>query len=260
MRKTNVCMKRPFLIFNIILGIIGGLILALAIFGHGAYHAIEEGDNMVPGLVFFYILGIVVVVVSVLGAYGSRKEKKWALILCCIGASLLCITMMVIAGKVAASKSQVQEAMKAHFEDKKPLDKADEHTQNSLDALQKEFECCGMDKGYQDWGEHIPPSCHCPEYYKNTSKCIEVPKTANVSEEVVYSEPCLPLVVKYVEKAINGMLGILFGFAFFVMIGVVMAVVLLCQMRRQQKPTPMTFSVHSSEPDYKELPEPTENI
>ncbi|KAJ8261675.1 hypothetical protein GJAV_G00157030 [Gymnothorax javanicus] len=187
MVKTRL--NRACQIFNIVLGITGGIVLGVAVFSHGIYHAAEEADSMLPGVVVVYCFGILVITLSVLGTYGSWKEKKWSLILYSIGASLLGITLVFIGLSAATSTEEMLEELTAHYSEKKPLDTADETTQKLIEGMQEEWDCCGLDVGYQDWGEHIAVSCRCPEMFQNSSKCIEVHHgSANMSGESVYSE------------------------------------------------------------------------
>ncbi|KAJ8405340.1 hypothetical protein AAFF_G00323310 [Aldrovandia affinis] len=237
MVKPNSCLKRCFLALNVIIGIIGVLILAVTLFGHGIYHVAEESDdNVMPGLIILYVIGGVMLVLSLFGAYAGQKEKKWALILFCIGTSLLCLTFLGSSVQQAVLIPKLEEDIKAHYKDKIPLDKSDLNTQKALENVQKQLECCGLEQGYQDWGETVPETCLCPDYAKNSSKCIEVHfqhRPANDSEAVVYSEPCIPLLVDDEHAIMNIFLGITFGLAIITMIQVVISVILLCQTRRQ---------------------------
>ncbi|KAG7456124.1 hypothetical protein MATL_G00248480 [Megalops atlanticus] len=263
MGNANVCLKRCFYVFCILFGIIGALMLALALFGHGAYEKSEEIDEMLPGIIVFYVVGAVMILLALIGTYG-RKEKKWALILFFIGMALMCLFFLWVSVSVARSRPEITNALNKHYKDAVPLDKADQSTQDEVEAMQTELECCGLNKGYQDWGETVPQSCLCPEQYKNSSKCVDIsaehPPPANQSQTMVFSEPCLPFVATYVDEIVDIFLGLSFGIAFIVLIGMVLSMTLLCQMRRRPSTAPVTFSVNASASKYRELSDATENV
>ncbi|KAJ8261674.1 hypothetical protein GJAV_G00157020 [Gymnothorax javanicus] len=217
-------------------------------------------DELLPGVVVVYCFGILVIIVSVLGIYGSRKEKKWSLILYSIGASLLGITLVFIGLSAATSTEEILEDSAGDFNEKKPLDTADEDTQKLVEGMQEKWDCCGLDVGYQDWGEHIADSCRCPEMFHNSSKCIEVHHgSAYLTGESVYSEPCLPFFLNFMDTIVKICLGLFFGFGFLLILGAVMASALLCQMRRRMTPMPVSFTVHSNVPEYRELADTAES-
>ncbi|KAJ8405342.1 hypothetical protein AAFF_G00323330 [Aldrovandia affinis] len=172
MVKPNSCLEPSFLALDIIIGIVGGLILVLALIGHGAYHLSEESDdNVVLGAIISYVIGGVMLVMSLFGAYAVEKEKKWALILSSLGISLVCLICLWMSVQRAVLIPKLEEDTKALYKDKIPLDEADLNTQKALEDVQEKFECCGLEQGYQDWGETVPETCLCPDYAKNSSKC-----------------------------------------------------------------------------------------
>uniref|UniRef100_A0A4W5N1I8 Uncharacterized protein n=1 Tax=Hucho hucho TaxID=62062 RepID=A0A4W5N1I8_9TELE len=68
-------------VFSAGLWIISTLLLAITLFGHGYAHEAEEIEEILPGIVILYVLEAAILVLSILGVYGARKEKKWAVVL-----------------------------------------------------------------------------------------------------------------------------------------------------------------------------------
>ncbi|KAJ8398832.1 hypothetical protein AAFF_G00417400 [Aldrovandia affinis] len=224
MAKVNSCFKGVFIFFNVLFGIAGGVILALAILGHAFYHEAEEFNTKMVGVVFMYVLGTVTLVIAFLGAYGAYKEKKWALIVFCSAMALGCCGLLRIAIPMMISRPQILLLVEEHFHSV-DLYRADPEFQSAAEVFQTELKCCGLFNGYQDWGSHIPNSCLCPSYYEETDKCERVESSLleaqepryyldrSIDDKLVYKQPCFPIILKYLDKVFDTMLGIIFGFA-----------------------------------------------
>ncbi|KAJ8381384.1 hypothetical protein SKAU_G00021620 [Synaphobranchus kaupii] len=267
MAKVNSCFKGVFAFFNILFGIAGAVLLALGILVHAFYHETEEFNNMIMGVVFLYILGGITVFISFLGAYGAYKEKKWALIVFCAGMTLGCCGLLRIAILLMVSRPEVKSQVEEQLRSAIPLDEANQDLKRVAEIFQTQLKCCGIFNGYQDWGSHIPNSCLCPTQYQETDKCervessrLEAMKAKNFleqlisdSDNLVYKESCFPIILKHMDNYFDTTLGIIFGFATMALIGIIMSLMLICQIKGHRMAAPVIFSVNPSPPNYSKL-------
>ncbi|XP_048090980.1 tetraspanin-8-like isoform X2 [Alosa alosa] len=136
----------------------------------------------------------------------------------------------------------------------------DMNTFFQLSQEQHNLECCGTRNGYQDWSSQVPESCICPESYWGTPKCQRVavsPKKSGYWHKEmyteVYSEPCLPFFMRFLNTMMDATVGILFGLAIVALIGVTMAIIMTCKIKKQMTAMPVPTYECSKPPAYEEL-------
>ncbi|XP_038833677.1 tetraspanin-8-like isoform X2 [Salvelinus namaycush] len=245
MGRIHICVRRAFIFVCVLIGIISTLLLAITLFGHGHFHQSEEIE-ILPGIAILYVIEAATLVLSILGVYGARKEKKWTVVLFSVGMSLASLYLFVECVNGYQSKH--------------------------------EFKCCGLVQGYQDWGTDIPLSCLCSDedstHFKcvapgnNTRSVIHYPNS-DMSEDddhkalmdehmLVYKEPCLPILISFMGYAISLMIGTLVALNALWDIGVALAITILCQMRRKFDVPPVIFT--SQPPQYRELCDTAESV
>uniref|UniRef100_A0A3Q0SHQ2 Uncharacterized protein n=1 Tax=Amphilophus citrinellus TaxID=61819 RepID=A0A3Q0SHQ2_AMPCI len=127
-----------------------------------------------------YIVAVVIIVLTLFGAFGVWKEKKWALIVFAVGMILSSLYMLAtnIQGLVAQPKVLRTEDIKKQYLSLLPLVNATD----ALNEIQTELECCGLE-GYQDWKFNIPESCLCTK--ESTNPCV------SVKENTSTQTPCV---------------------------------------------------------------------
>ncbi|XP_041937329.1 tetraspanin-8-like [Alosa sapidissima] len=117
------------------------------------------------------------------------------------------------------------------------------------------LECCGTRNGYQDWNLQIPESCICPASYRGTPKCKETSSLRSyeymqlykTKTTEIYSETCHSLIMRYINMMMDAATGIFFGFSIVGLIGVIMAIIITCKIKKQ-----VTYEC-SKPPAYEEL-------
>ncbi|XP_035280839.1 tetraspanin-8-like [Anguilla anguilla] len=267
MAKVNCCFKGVFIFFNILFEIAGGVLLALGILGHVLYRDSEEFNTMVVGVVFLYILGGVTMVISFLGAYGAYKEKKWALIVFAVAMGLGFCGLLRVAIPMMVSRPQMKSQLEEQLRSAMPLDEANPEFLHAAEIIQTQLKCCGIFDGYVEWGSHIPNSCLCPTQHLEADKCervessrLEATKERSFlerlnsdSENLVYKEPCFPVLMSSIDKIFDKVVGIVFGFAFMALIGLIMSLVLIWCINGHRTAVPMIFSVNPAPPAYSKL-------
>ncbi|KAG7456132.1 hypothetical protein MATL_G00248500 [Megalops atlanticus] len=267
MANVSTSLKWVFIVFNILFAIAGGVLIMIAMIGHISQGP-EGFEQNLSGVVLLYLIGAVTMALSIIGAYGAHKEKKWALIVFFTGMVVGNACLLLLSVTVSVSIPVATQTIENYFYNAIPLDEASQDIQNVVGKLQSELNCCGVFNGYQDWGKHLPQSCLCPSYRPNMDKCEKINGSqfetyehgsmlSEDSDKLVYKEPCAPFVTNTMRKALNIMLGICLGFAIMAFIGMAMSMTLLCQMRRQR--SPVSLSMNPSGPPYKELHNAAEN-
>ncbi|KAJ8269296.1 hypothetical protein COCON_G00119030 [Conger conger] len=264
MAKVNSCFKGLFVFFNILFGIAGGVLLTLGILAHSFYHDHEEFSSMFVGVVVLYLMGGITMAISFLGAYGAFKEKKWPLIVFAASMALGFCGLLRAGTLVIILRPEVKSETEEHFRAILPLDEAAPEFKQVADMLQTQLKCCGLFNGYQDWRSSIPDSCRCSRWDLESDKCERVEAAMRFDEELdsdsqqlVYKQPCFPIIEKYMDRYFNMATGIIFGFAFLALMGLIMSVVLIWYIKRRDPPAPMIFSFNQDPPKYTQLYNPS---
>ncbi|XP_031671496.1 tetraspanin-8-like [Oncorhynchus kisutch] len=271
MGRIHICVKRTFIFVCVLICIISTLLLAITLFGHGYFHQSEEIEEILPGIVVLYVLEAATLVLSIFGVYGARKEKKWAVVLFSVGMSLASLYLFVECVKAYYSKHEMEELTREEHLAMMPLSGAKQTDIETIYNIQTNFKCCGLVQGYQDWGTDIPISCLCSDEDSTDFKCVAPGNNtrfvihyhkSNSSEDddhkglmdenmLVYEKPCLPILISVERSAISLGIGIFVALTALWDVGVVLAITILCQMRRKVDVPPVIFT--SQPPQYREL-------
>ncbi|KAG7496913.1 hypothetical protein JOB18_027599 [Solea senegalensis] len=95
------------------------------------------------------------------------------------------------------------------------------------------FQCCGLARGYMDWGHDIPDTCECIGS-ATSNPCVEL-YTSDDSVRMVYEKPCLPYLMENYEWFITVVGGIAMAFSLLWMLSVVLSIVILCILNQEHK-------------------------
>ncbi|XP_008277121.1 tetraspanin-8-like [Stegastes partitus] len=260
MGKVNVCLKRSYFIVVGLIAIIAILLLGLTLFSHGHFHQEDEIEKVLTTLHAMYAIAVIILVLAFTGAFGAYKEKKWALIVFTVGMIMttLFMTACNIAGLV--SKPHLEKGIQKTYLSLLPLANRSDSVTESLMEIQGEFQCCGLDKGYQDWNNHIPESCLCVE--DSVNPCVAAPRDSSLFEDrvgegpiMIYAEPCIPFIVETAVGALNAVLGILLGVTLLWVLSVVLCVVILCRLDRKDEIPAVVYSSEAKAGNYTTLTE-----
>ncbi|XP_063316683.1 tetraspanin-9-like [Pelmatolapia mariae] len=239
MAQINICLKRIFTVFNIFfmdpaaltrlfvfVQLVGGLAIVLALWCQ-FFMDIRGGYNLegrATKLFILFIVGCIAMMITMLGAYGTHKENKVAL-----------ITLRGI-GVETFSKFV-------------PLDKSSTYVRNMNEDIQKQFHCCGL-FSYKDW-ENIPDSCVCSQEEKKEGKCQTVENnTFMLQRKSVYSKTCFPTIMDHIQFHYNIILVVSFTLAILALLGMILSSIMIHQLYYPNRPTIM---ISMMPPKYKEL-------
>lgn len=258
MAPVNKCLTRTFIVVDVIIGILGIIWLVLILFLHGHSHSTMNYESWQIGtLSATYAFGVWVVLMCTLGLYGILKKKLWALIVFSVGMILVSLIFLVAAVPTAIGATMTEKFAKVALKPEKPLNEESEDVQSKFETIQYMFQCCGFLNGTHDWGDVIPPSCRCLDWTETSAQCISINVTSpeqNTTGEVhVYEQPCFPYLFQLLTKMYRITATFQFAVLLFLVVGPMLSIVILCQMRRKTITPPVTFTTHASDSRYTEL-------
>ncbi|XP_068442962.1 tetraspanin-8-like [Clinocottus analis] len=264
MAKVNVCLKRSFLIVISLIAILCALMLALTLFTHGHLYNNEEMDKLLPGLQILYSLTILTLILAIIAMYGACKEKKWALIMFAVGMIIGTLFWIVNDIQGLAQRPKVVEQLTMHFRPVLSWNDTSEINEN-LKNVQINFQCCGLDHGYLDWGYNIPESCLCTE--NPTNPCVAAPRNSSLFEHniddqpiMIYKESCLPYTIAHIMMIMDATLGIILGIILLWTLSVVLCILILCRLSKKDDVPVVVYSSEAKAGNYTALEDTAEHI
>ncbi|KAM4615063.1 tetraspanin-8-like [Polymixia lowei] len=261
---VNACLKRLFTIFNILFAIVGGVIIALALFFQAA-SSIHRQDfaEHASALILLYTLGSVTMVIAILGAFGAHKENKVALIVFLVCMVLGSFMMLKVGIPTAIARPKLEGIMEEKFQQFLPLDQAQENIQDLANTLQDKLRCCGLFT-YKDWENNVPDSCVCNSEEVEEGKCqsISYRKLIFTDGKSVFIQTCFPIIMQYLALSADIVLGVVFTLALLALLGMALSSVMIHQLRSSTSRPTMVLTVPAvftpQPPKYQELYNPPE--
>ncbi|KAF6718968.1 Tetraspanin-7 [Oryzias melastigma] len=216
MGTVNIWLKRSYVGLTCFIMITCIVMCGFTLFHHGVMYKEEEIDNSSgasKGVHMFYVFYAASFLFSIFGLFGIFKKKTWPLIVFTVGIIICSLASLLVATVLMIGQSMFPHFIKDEYLGMLPLTNATETVTETLDHLQSEFECCGIDQGYKDWMGVIPHSCLCAE--DATNPCVAAPRNSTLYEEenpvMIYAEPCLPIFLESVDGLIKGTIGLILG-------------------------------------------------
>lgn len=232
----NKCIKWLIFIFNFIFFLTGcGLI------GLGIWLNVDQDDwegisdfNYISVANVAIAAGVIIVLVSFLGCCGAITENKFMLLGFFI--FLLIIFILEIAAGIAAyvMRGNVESELKKQLDDRIPERYGEVGIRNAMDAIQKEFKCCGVNN-ISDWRSGSPPkipkSCCKPA----VTSCDEVNFDGSETLSNYFQKGCFKSIENFLEDNLLyvGITGIIF--AIFQLVGMVFAMILYCAISKESQ-------------------------
>ncbi|MCI4388874.1 hypothetical protein PGIGA_G00091120 [Pangasianodon gigas] len=252
MAKISPCFKRTFVFFNSLFAISG---IVIFILGLVLQQYVEEVNGLYA-TVTLYVIGSVIFIFAVLGAYGAYKESKCALIVFFILMCLATAGMLRIAIPVAISRVQIISGVREYFNTELPLTKDKEQ---ALNPLQAHFHCCGLRNGYKDWKDEVPESCNCV----NADEHDTCERINNLFQNIymnhglegrrVWSQPCGPMIIQYLDKILTIMMGVFFCLAALAILGGLMSLSMIIRVSAPAQAQLPSLSLSYQPPKYSEV-------
>ncbi|XP_018550337.1 23 kDa integral membrane protein [Lates calcarifer] len=194
------------------------------------------------GLLVLQVFGPITVGLSVLGICAASLDLKPLLLVFSALIFVEFVALMVFASPLVQVQAQMDSAVDKVFLNVTPLHRTEDYIQNELKKLQASDSCCGL-RSFEDWENRLPVSCLCtpppptsnlqlgsqPNNSSSEGPCVMVhgdhyPLTPQVTDKIwVHSEPCGPILKRYLSFPIKLRIGIISTFA-----TIMMAAIALC--------------------------------
>ncbi|MCJ8743117.1 hypothetical protein PDJAM_G00090150 [Pangasius djambal] len=255
MAKISPCFKKTFVFFNSLFAIFG---IVIFILGLVLQQYVEEVNGLYATIIL-YVIGSVMFIFAVLGAYGAYKESKCALIVFFILMCLATAGVLRFAIPVAVSRLQILSVVNNSFNSALPLTKDMEH---ALNPIQEHFHCCGLLNGYKDWKDEVPESCNCVDAVDEHDTCERI--NSNYLFQNIYmnrgsegrrfwSQPCGPVILKYLDKILTIMMGVFFSLAALAILGGLMSLFMIIRVGAPTQTQLPSLSLSYQPPKYSEV-------
>lgn len=225
---VNKCLKYLLFFFNLLFWISGCIILGVSIYLKVNKDKNSITNESIPGIDVLIAVGVIIMLLGFLGCCGAIKENRCMLLLFFI--FLLLIFILLVAAGIlgAVGEDKVKDWVKERMEKFLPLSSQPENVKEDLYKLQAELKCCGIVKGSADWTT-VPESCKC--------STTDTPPDPNCDPTGVYVASCTARVIEEMEKSMGIVLGIAFAIAILLIFGMVLSMVLYCQIGRKDSAT-----------------------
>ncbi|XP_023682308.1 tetraspanin-8 [Paramormyrops kingsleyae] len=224
---VNRCIKYSLFFFNLLFWVSGCVILGVSVY----LKVIKDGNEITSvsflGTLLLIAVGVIIMIFGFLGCCGAIRESRCMLLLFFIGL-LAIFSLLLTAGILGVTeKDKGMNWIKEKLEKLKPLENMTDSVQTDLQAVQEKGKCCGLFKGYHDWGtKTVPNSCDCKE---KSYGCV------NVSEQrMVYRTPCVEFVQTFFKQHLAVVLGVAFAIAILMLFGMTFAMTLCCQIGKKE--------------------------
>ncbi|XP_061570247.1 tetraspanin-8-like [Cololabis saira] len=260
MGKVNIWLRRSFMGVTSVMAIVSLLLLGMTLFGHGLMYRDEEVEEATKGLHFLYGISVVILFFAILGGFGAYKEKKWALIVFAAAMILSSLFVIVTGSFGLAAKHQIGDEIKKQYLNLLPLPNSTENVLDAFSEAQIEFQCCGLEQGYTDWGDSIPESCLCTE--GSTNACVAAPRNSNLRKDatddqpvLIFAKACLPYFIEHDISFIQIVFGTMLGYTLLWVLSVVLCIAILCQLNVKEETPTVVYSKEAKAGNYTSLTE-----
>ncbi|XP_061663904.1 tetraspanin-8-like [Syngnathoides biaculeatus] len=261
MGKVNICLKRSLIIVTSLMIIVGALMVAGTLFGHGHYHRDDEIEDMIVGIKVLYALTITTLILPIIGLFGACKEKRWVLIVFILGMILCSLFVLYMAIQLLIMRSVIIKVLSVFYQNMQPISEASGVDLTVLEETQKELECCGVQQGYEEWGYNISASCLCND---TSADCVAAPSNSSLFQladdnpVMIYKEACLPILLSHLNLAIDIVVGSSVGLTSLWALSCVLSIAVLCQLKEKKDTLVVAYSREAKTGNYAVLAEPAE--
>uniref|UniRef100_A0A1A7WHP8 Tetraspanin n=1 Tax=Iconisemion striatum TaxID=60296 RepID=A0A1A7WHP8_9TELE len=228
MGKINGCLKCVFVFFNVLFGILGCLLIYLAV--RVTASSIQMSTLGAPGIGWIWVIALGVFAMSALGIFAAFSENSIALKIFAGFMVIGMIIMLIFGIVVAVLRNKIKDGLLHGAKELVNPIMENEDTRAMLDTLQRTFQCCGVASA-EDWGSTIPDSCGCTSTYSSTSNCKTKPQGSS-GPALIYSMSCNLALFSLIDIGLKVMMGFMFGFAITAVMGLIFSIVMIRQITR----------------------------
>ncbi|XP_030006816.1 tetraspanin-8-like [Sphaeramia orbicularis] len=244
MGKINGCLKCLFIFFNVVFAIIG----CILIFGVVKATAVSSQLSTLgtPGIGWGWLFAIGVLSISCLGIYAGCSEKALAFKIFAGFMIAGIIIMMSFGIYVVVVRNKIKNAFLIVSSEASQTLMQEDSFRQYLDGMQSVSSCCGLTSA-DDWGSTIPDSCACSGGYGqygiySGSGCRDKPQGTSGPSQI-YIQSCGDFLFFAVDLFCKILMGIFFGFAVSALLGLLMSLLMLHQIKRYDGAGGASFSM-----------------
>ncbi|XP_060924621.1 23 kDa integral membrane protein-like [Limanda limanda] len=245
MGKINGCLKCLFVFFNVLFGIIGCLLIYGTI--KVTAYSLQMSAFGAPSLAWLWVFAIGVLGISSLGIYAACSEKALALKIFAGFMVAGMIIMMIFGIVIVVMRNQLRDSFdSASAELAKPFMK-NEELREALNQLQGSLHCCGV-VSPKDWADDIPQSCECSGHgtgpYGGRDTCVAKPQGTSGPDKI-YQQTCADFFFYIINLACNITMGFFFGFAVTALLGLLVSLLMIHQIKRHDSADSASYAMKS---------------
>uniref|UniRef100_A0A8C2XQP7 Tetraspanin n=1 Tax=Cyclopterus lumpus TaxID=8103 RepID=A0A8C2XQP7_CYCLU len=164
-------------------------------------------DEAIPGIDLMIAIGVIIMLLGFLGCCGAIRENRCLLLIFFVSLLVIFVLLLALGILGAVEEKKVKQ----------------EVTRRLVRIINQFFsfqlKCCGLVNGPSDW-DKVPDSCRCNATEPNCTSSV-------------YSTPCSTQIINLMEKHMKVVLGIAFSIAILLIFGMVLSMILYCQISRK---------------------------
>jgi len=216
---VNKCIKFLLFFFNLLFWLSGCIILGVSIYLKVHKDGNLITDEAIPGIDLMIAIGVIIMLLGFLGCCGAIRENRCLLLIFFVSLLVIFVLLLALGILGAVEEKKVKDWVKDRLTKFTPLSSQGVEVSNDLEKLQAELKCCGLVNGPSDW-DKVPDSCRCNATEPNCTSSV-------------YSTPCSTQIINLMEKHMKVVLGIAFSIAILLIFGMVLSMILYCQISRK---------------------------
>lgn len=202
--------------FNFLFWLLGCAILGVGIWirvdpSFQKYAGEGEGFNyLYTGAYILIAVGAVIMVIGFLGCCGAIRESQCMLATFFVFLFLIFAVLLGVGIWSVYMKDSLENEVSTVLNDRVAKYKTDQASQEFMDNIQINFNCCGADKGLEDYGaSNAPASCM----------------------ESSYNKPCTKELFAFFSENMVIIAGVAIGIGVVMLLGMVFSMMLCCAIR-----------------------------
>ncbi|XP_064408481.1 CD63 antigen [Latimeria chalumnae] len=222
------CVKYLMFLFNFLFWICGLVLIIIGVVVQIKLNkTIEMKDFSVAGPAIVIIaVGVVIFFISFFGCCGAWKENYCMVTTFAVLLSLIFLVQVAAAIAGYIYKNKVHDIIQNSF-DKTMAQYNVTEFKKVIDDIQHDFHCCGS-KNYTDWF-NIPPFSQ--NHSVPDSCCKNETKNCGSDIKKINQEACVKVLDDWIKSNLPIVCGVALGIAFFQILGIVFACMLMRGIR-----------------------------
>lgn len=209
----HICLKRTIMAVNVFFLILGIIMTAVGSAGSSNTYAEFAGENLPVGIL---VLGVFIMLVSLVGCCGAKKESRVILGVYSVVLVILIICQISVGIAIYAKQDEAPDMLRSAW---------DRSTNWQKTVIQNSLECCGLEV-YNKTSVNVPAALIPTLKGLAGQPCPDVTLFPNS-----YQKVCLPIMVTKIKSSYVTVGVVAIVFAFLQIIGFLFALCLIRGIR-----------------------------